>query len=244
MILTAHQPAYLPWLGFFHKIILSDIYVILDEVQFEKSSFINRNKIKTPEGSQWLTVPVSMAGYRTKSILEMEINNSENWSLNHWNGLYRNYKKTPYFHLYSDFFEATYKKKWTNLTDLLIYTMEFFLKELHIETKVIKQSQLHTKEKKQDLIIEICKKLNADKFVFGALGRNYAQEQTFKNNGIQIYFQDYQHPAYNQQWGEFMPYMSIVDLLFNLGPENALEIIMKNNIDKKTLENLLNSKLF
>lgn len=242
MILTAHQPAYLPWLGFFHKIILSDTYVILDEVQFEKSSFINRNKIKTPEGYQWLTVPVSMTGYRTKSILEMEINNSENWNLKHWNGLYRNYKKTPYFHLYSDFFEATYKKKWTNLNDLLIYTMEFFLKELHVETKVIKQSQLHTKEKKQDLIIEICKKLNADKFVFGALGRNYAQEQTFKSNGIQIYFQDYQHPAYKQQWGEFMPYMSIVDLLFNLGPEKALEIIMKDNIDKQTLKAMLNSK--
>jgi hypothetical protein len=242
LILTAHQPAYLPWLGFFHKIILSDTYVILDEVQFEKSSFINRNKIKTPEGSQWLTVPVFTAGYRSKTILDMEINNTEDWKISHWNGLYRNYKKAPYFHLYSDFFNETYKQQWTNLTDLLIYTMEFFFKEMKINTKVIRQSELYTKNKKQDLIIELCKKLNADKFVFGALGRNYAQEEIFKNNGIQIYFQDYQHPSYKQQWGEFISHLSIVDLLFNLGAENALDIIMMDNIDKKSLETLLNNK--
>lgn len=242
MILTAHQPAYLPWLGFFHKIILSDTYVILDEVQFEKSSFINRNKIKTPEGSQWLTVPVFTTGYRSKTISDMEINNTETWKISHWNGLYRNYIKAPYFHLYSDFFNETYKQQWTNLTDLLIYTMEFFFKELKINTKVIRQSELHTENKKQDLIIELCKKLNADKFVFGALGRNYAQEKNFENNRIQIYFQDYQHPAYKQQWREFIPCLSIVDLLFNLGAENALDIIMMDNIDKKALETMLNNK--
>jgi hypothetical protein len=236
LILTAHQPAYIPWLGFFHKIAISDTYVVLDKVQFEKNSFINRNKIKTPNGTQWLTVPVCKSGYTNKCILDIEINECDNWERRHWLNLYSSYKRAPFFYRYADFFEAIYKRKWHYLIDLLIPTMEFFFKEMNIKTEIIRQSELQTQQKKQELIIEMCKKLNADSFVFGALGKNYAEEENFKREGIDIYFQDYQHPTYKQQWGGFEPYLSILDLLFNVGGDNALDIIMENNIDKKYLE--------
>lgn len=239
MILTAHQPAYLPWLGLFHKIALSDVYIFMDTVQFEKNSFINRNKIKTPDGIKWITVPVSLSGYTKKNICDMEISSNNNWERNHWLNLYSSYKRAPFFSVYADFFEELYKQKWTNLVDLSMYMLKFFLSELNIKTKVIKQSELDTKEKKQELIIEMCKKLDADIFVFGALGKDYAKEEDFNNKKIQIYFQDYKHPSYTQLWGKFEPYLSIVDLLFNKGSSRAFEIIMEDNINKEDLHKLL-----
>ena len=93
MILTAHQPAYLPWLGYFHKIAISDTFVILDKVQFEKNSFTNRNKIKTSNGSTWLSIPMEMSEHTNKAIKEMSIHNKFNWRQKHWKSIYLNYKK-------------------------------------------------------------------------------------------------------------------------------------------------------
>lgn len=242
LILTAHQPAYLPWLGFFHKIAISDTFILLDEVQFEKNSFINRNKIKTPNGSLWLTIPIHKTDYMNKSILKLEIDNSIDWSKKHWNNLLANYKKAPFFHEHSDFFLSIYEKKWIYLTDIITPILDYLLKELKIQTKIIKQSELKTTEKKQQLIIELCKKTNSDKFVFGTLGRNYAVEDTFNDKGIQIYFQQYKHPIYTQRFGQFMPYMSILDLLFNVGSDAAYQIIMKDNINKNDLQEIFASK--
>lgn len=238
--MSGHQPAYLPWLGFFHKILISDTFVILDEVQFEKSSFINRNKIKAANGPQWITVPLFKSGYTSKGILEMEINNNDDWERKHWLYLYSNYKNAPFFNRYAEFFQSVYNQKWVYLIDLIMYTLDFFVKEMNINTQIIRQSELHTSEKKEKLIIEMCSKLHQDKFVFGTFGKNYVDEKLFKDNGIEIYFQDYHYPTYNQQWGKFEPYMSIVDLLFNVGSEKAGEIIMKDNISKKELETFFN----
>lgn len=238
--MSAHQPAYLPWAGFFHKILLSDIFVILDQVQFEKNSFINRNSIKTAAGSQWITVPVYKNGYRTKKISEIEINNDDDWERKHWMYLYSNYKKSPYFSKYSDFFQSVYEQKWIYLIDLIMHTLKFFLKEMNINTKIIMQSELNTTKKKDDLVIEMCSILRQDKFVFGTLGKNYADEKIFKDNGIKIYFQDYHCSTYKQQWGGFLPNMSIADIIFNVGAENAVDIIMKDNISREQLETYFN----
>lgn len=236
LITSAHQPAYLPWAGFFHKIILSDIFVILDEVQFEKGSFINRNKIKTATGAQWITVPIYKIGYTTKRISEIEINNDDDWERKHWMYLYTNYKKAPYFNRYSDFFQSVYEEKWVHLIDLIMHTLNFFLEEMNVHTKIIKQSELHTIEKKEKLVMEICSKLNQDKFIFGTLGKNYVSKEMFNEKGIKIYFQEYHYLEYEQQWGKFIPDLSIVDLFFNLGAENTAEIIMKDNMSRESLE--------
>lgn len=236
MILTAHQPAYLPWLGYFHKIAISDIFVSLDNVQFEKNSFSNRNKIKTANGSAWLSVPIKMVGHMGKTIKEMEIDNHLNWTEKHWKSIYLNYKKAPYFNLYCDFLEDAYKRQWNDLCGLTEYLTKYFLEELGIKTKISKQSDLKNKGKKQELIVELCKELNADTFVFGKLGENYVDTSYFTQNNINVYFQDYIHPVYNQIWDGFTNNLSIIDLLFNIAKNEALEMIMDGNVNKTDLK--------
>lgn len=240
LILSAHQPAYLPWLGYFHKIAISDIFVILDEVQFEKNSFTNRNKIKTSNGSSWITVPMQMNGHTEKTMKEMKIDNRFNWMEKHWKSIYLNYKKAPYFNLYSDFLKDTYSREWNTLTELTEHMTMYFLNELDIKTKIYKQSDINTQKKKQELIVELCNKLDSDTFVFGKLGMNYAEKEYFDKNKINIYFQDYEHPTYNQIWGDFIPNLAIIDLMFNVNKENIMDIIMNNNVDKNTLEKMYN----
>jgi len=234
MILTAHQPVYLPWLGLFHKIALSDGFCYFDDVQYLKGDWNNRNKIKTQNGEIWLTVPVLSKGYREKAIREIEINNSLDWRNKHWKSIYLNYKKTSFFSRYADFFEDLYKKEWHYLTELNEYMLKWFLKELGIKVKYYKASELNFQGYKSGLVLDMCKKLGADLYIFGALGKDYAKEEDFTKEGINIYFQDYKHPIYSQLWGEFLPCMSIIDLLFNCG-EKSLETIIEGNITKKEL---------
>ncbi len=236
MILTAHQPAYLPWLGLFHKIAISDAFVSYDDVQYGKFSFINRNKIKSAQGGIWLNVPLQSKNHFAKKIKEMKIDNSRDWRKKHWLSIYLNYKKAPYFNKYADFFEQMYKKEWLYLTDLTEYSLNWFLNELGINMPLYKASELNFQGAKSDLIIDMCKKLKADFFIFGTLGKNYAEKEKFTKEGIKIYFQEYLHPKYNQLGKDFLPYMSIVDLLFNYG-DRSLEVLMSGNITKQDLLN-------
>lgn len=234
MILTAHQPVYLPWLGLFHKIAISDAYCYFDDVQYLVKDWNNRNKIKGQNGEMWLTVPVLTQGYREKSIRKIEINNSIDWRKKHWKSIFLNYKKAPFFNKYADFFEDTYKKEWQYLTDLNEYMLKWFINELGIKVKYYKASELNFKGHKSDLVLNMCKKLKADLYIFGALGKDYAEEDDFKKKNIRIYFQEYKHPIYFQLHGAFIPNMSVIDLMFNCGPR-SLNIIMQNNIIKERL---------
>lgn len=234
MILTAHQPVYLPWLGLFHKIALSDAYCYFDDVQYLKRDWNNRNKIRIKQGSIWLTVPIFTKGYTEKTIKGMEINNSVNWQRRHWRSIYVNYKKAPFFDKYAAFFEDIYKRKWRYLTDLNEYMLKWFLKTLGIKVKYFKASELNFQGHKSCLVLDMCRKLGANLYIFGALGRDYAEKEKFDREGIKIYFQDYQHPVYPQRFPGFLPYMNVIDLLFNCG-EKSLEIIMEGNITKKEL---------
>jgi len=234
MILTAHQPVYLPWLGLFHKIALADGFCYFDDVQYQIKDFNGRNKIKTANSSIWLTVPVKAKGYRDKKIREIEIDNSQDWRSKHFKSIYLNYKKAPFFKDYADFFEGVYKKDWTHLSDLNEYMLKWFLKELGIKVNYYKASELDFQGYKSDLVLDMCEKLKADLYIFGAFGKDYADEKKFNEKNIKIYFQDYNHPAYPQLQGEFLPYMSIIDLLFNCG-NKSLEVLMSGNITKEEL---------
>ena len=235
MILTAHQPAYLPWLGFFHKMAISDIFIILDDVQYQKNYFTNRNKIKTAQGETWLTVPVLTSGHLDKTIREMQINSNTKWRKKHWKTIEINYRKAPFFEQYRDYFEALYKKKWINLFNLLDENIKFFVKELGINAKIYLQSEFEFKETKQELILEMCNYFDSDVFVFGKDGKLYADINYFKDNNRNIYFQDYKHPTYPQLYNEFISNLSIIDLLFNVGPKKAMEFIMRENDTKNDL---------
>ena len=234
MILTAHQPVYLPWLGLFHKIALADKFVFFSEVQYLPKDWMNRNKIKSAAGEILLTVPVLRKGYRDKKTSELEINNETNWQEKHLKSIMINYKKAPFFDNYIQFFQDTYTKKWQYLADLNEYMLRWFLKEIGIKTEFLKASDYDFEGTKSDLVLDMCKKLDANTYIFGTLGRDYAKIDDFKNAGIHLFFQDYNHPTYRQLYGDFISNLSVIDLLFNCGP-NSYKIIMSNNISKENL---------
>lgn len=241
-IVSAHQPAYLPWLGFFHKIFLADDFVVLDNVQFEKNSFINRNKIKTSNGPLWLTVPVLMAGHTRNSVYDIKINNSVDWKSKHWKSICLNYQKAPHFAKFSAFFEDMFRKDWERLCDLLDHSFQFFINELGIKTRVHKQRDLNISGKKQELIVDLVKHFGANVFVFGALGKEYADAGYFEQNAVIPYFQDYRHPDYPQRGKDFISSLSIIDLLFNVGKQRAGEIVMEGNIANDELRRMMGAK--
>lgn len=224
MIVSVHQPQYLPWLGFFDKIEKSDCFVYLDQVQYKSREFQNRNKIRTKGGWIWLTVPVMTKGKRGQGIGEIRMDNELDWRKQHFSSLKTWYAKAKYIDKYIHFFEEVFSKKWEKLSDLNIYIIDYLLKQLAINTPVYFESNLGIKNKKTDRIIEICKKLNADTYLSGAGGRDYLEEGKFIEAGIKLIYQDFSHPSYEQCYSPFIPYMSIIDLLFNRG-EESLKIL-------------------
>ena len=233
MILTAHQPVYLPWLGLFHKISLAETFVYFDQVQYLPKDWMNRNKIRTKDGSIWLTVPVLRKGYRDLKTSEIEINNSTNWQKKHLRSISLNYKKSPYFENYIPFFEDVYSRKWEFLGDLNEYMLKWFLDELGIKVNFLNAKNFKFEGEKSSLILNMCKKLDASTYIFGTLGKDYANVHEFEKNNVKLIFQDYNHPKYSQLYSEFVSHLSVIDLLFNHGPK-SLEIILSNNISQKS----------
>ena len=234
MILTAHQPVYLPWLGLFHKIALAETFVYFDQVQYLPKDWMNRNKIRTKNGSILLTVPVLRKGYRDLKTSEIEINNSIDWQKKHFRSISLNYKKSPYFENYIPFFEDVYSRKWKFLGELNEYMLKWFLDELGIKVNFLNANDFKFQGEKSSLILNMCKELNASTYIFGMLGKDYADVQEFEKNNIGLIFQNYNHPKYSQLYREFISHMSVIDLLFNHGPK-SLEIILSNNISQKSI---------
>ena len=219
MIVAGHQPEFIPYLGFFSKISKADLFVIVDHIQFNKKYFQNRNKIKTREGWMWLTVPVITKGRFEQKIREVEINNSLNWQRKHWASITLNYQKAPFFKEHSGFFEEVYSKEWRLLSEFNEAFIRYILGQLELDVDVLKSSELGVTGQKTDLLIDICKKTGADTYLQGSGGRDYVEVEKFQDAGLKVVFQDFEPPTYPQQFGEFIPNLSIVDLLFNVGPE-------------------------
>jgi hypothetical protein len=215
MMLSAHQPAYLPWLGYFDKIARSDIFIYLDTVQFEKNSYTNRNRVKTPQGAAWLTVPVKVRGHIGKTVAELEIDNSQDWRRKHLNTVFMNYKKAPRFEECYPRLETLYQSRHQLLTELCWEQLLFWLKELGINTRIVRSSTLPVGSKKSDLVLDLCRYFSADRYLSGALGRDYLKVDDFTSCGISVMFQEYRHPVYPQLWGSFLPQLSVLDRWMN-----------------------------
>jgi len=211
-----HQPAYLPWLGYFNKIKESDIFVFLDSVQFEKNSFINRNKIKTPQGPLWLTIPVKTKGHMSETLASTEIDTSKPWQQKHLRAIELNYRKAAYFDAhYSSLHDALLTSNSLRLSDYLFDHLLFWLKLLDIETPVVRSSELCLEASKSDLVLDICKHFSANEYLSGPFGENYLNQEKFAQSGIAIRYQNFAHPVYKQLWGAFLPNMSVVDYAMN-----------------------------
>ena len=224
MTVVILQPGYLPWLGFFDQMYKSDRFVILDDVQYDKHSWRNRNRIKTDRRIQWLTVPVLISGKNQPIIKGVLIDNKMNWRKKHLKGIEQNYKKSQFFKDYFYIFEETFSKEWKYLIDL---DMEFIYRlnaVLGLNRKIIFASDLNIKTDKTERLINICQMLNASKYLTGDTAKEYIDAGEFIKHNIQLEFHNYSHPTYKQLYGEFIPYLSIIDLIFNHGDE-SLEIL-------------------
>lgn len=217
MILSAHQPAYLPWMGYFDKISRSDLFVFLDSVQFEKNSFTNRNQIKTQQGPAWLTIPVKMKGHLSSTLKETQIDNSQGWKNKHLKSIYFNYRKAPRFGQCYPKLEELYHLSLDLLSDLCFHHLAFWLRELGVQTRIERSSSLGMESSKSQLILDICKYYGADQYLSGKLGRNYVDEEQFKKSGIVVSYQDYAPAPYPQLYGEFIPNLSVIDQWMNVG---------------------------
>lgn len=229
MIITIHQPEYLPWLGFFDRILKSDILVILDDVQYQKNGFINRNKIKTAQGWQWLTIPVQNRE-SLGLINKVKINNQENWQENQWKTIFFNYQKAPNFTEYSHFLKVALEKKWENISELDIYLIGETMDILGVKKEIIKSSLMSIPGQGTERLVNICKTLGGDTYLSGPGGESYLEIKKFKEENIKIIFQKFVHPVFSQLFEKrgFIPNLSIIDLIFNCG-EKSLNIIKKNN---------------
>ncbi len=225
MIVTIHQPHYLPWPGYFDKVDCADVFVLLDCVQFEKNGWQNRNKIKTADGWMWLTVPVR---HRLgTNIAETEIVNTTTWAKKHMNALVTNYSRAPYFAVYEGYFHDVYSRGWEYLSELNMEMLRYFCEKTGISTKILTASSLgELPTDPNDRLVQIVEKAGGDVYLAGIGARGYFQGKSFKDAGITVVFQDYEPVAYNQLYGEFIPQMAIVDVLFNMG-EDSLHFIRK-----------------
>lgn len=229
MILTAHQPSYLPWLGLLHKCELADQFCVLDEVQFSKGDFVNRNRIKTSNGPIWLTVPVERQSHIGRSIGSVQII-QDGWQKKHALSVKYAYSKAPFFKEYFDQIEdLILRTDLLTIADLDMAWLRFALKNLNISVELINQSDREFVGDKSSLLLDMSIKTGATGFLFGSQGKAYADVQLFEQNSVKPYFQEYIHPKYSQINGDFVSNMSFIDLLMNEGM-NSRDILLSGNL--------------
>ncbi len=213
------QSSFIPWKGYFDIIHDVDIFVFLDDVQYTKQDWRNRNRIKTPDGTKWIIVPV--IGGIHQLIHETRIDYSRDWRKKHTNTIHANYAVSPFYESYKDKLFDIYGKKFETISELNIYAIKMISRLLGIEVKFVNSTDLRTEGIKDDKVIDICNQIGADVYLSGPAAKSYIDVNKFKKAGISLVYKDYGgYLEYPQLWGEYDPYVSVIDLLFNCG-ENA-----------------------
>jgi hypothetical protein len=222
------QPSYIPWRGYFHQIAKADIFVFYDDVQYDARGWRNRNRIKTPEGSRWLTVPVHASGSQTKHIPinEIEISWNTPWNQEHLKTLTHSYQKAPFFKSVLPILEKIYGQNNRMLADLTINSTVIIARYLGIsKTQFMRSSELSVSGTKTDRLIAVLKAVGADHYISGPSAAEYIEEDKLLGNQISLEFMEYNYPVYPQLYPPYDPFVSILDLMFMEGPE-SLKFIM------------------
>lgn len=227
-IACVHQPHYMPWLGLIDKIDRSDLYVVLDTVQFERRGWQNRNYIAGDGGKQLLTVPVVQAG-RDERIRDKKIDNTQNWRMKHLRALLdHRYRGAPYLDKYREEISSLFGQRWDHLAELSIATTLLALRAFGIDTPVVRASRLGPLTgHKSELIAQVCTTVGADTLLSGSGARDYLDADVLKQHAVEVEWQDFEHPVYVQAksgTGGFIPNLAAIDLLFNAGP-GSLELL-------------------
>jgi len=216
-LITIHQPNYMPWSGFFHKWLISDVFIVLDTVQYHKNEWQNRNRIKTAQGSQWLTVPVN---YRfPQTIQEVSIANQP-WARKHMVAVEQAYAKAPFFQTYYPALQLIWEQPWQHLADLNVAIIRYIGDILGCTAPLLLASEMKTiADDPTKRLIQLCHECDGTAYLSGSEGRNYLQPMVFDSAGLDLFFQAVHPPIYPQLHGEFIPYLTVLDVLMNIGGE-------------------------
>lgn len=223
-IITQHQPEFMPWMGFFYKILHCDTFIILDAVQFKKNHFSNRNKIRIPnkEGWQYINIPVYINGNSTQNFNEVIVLDlkSKNWKNKLLKSIYFSYKKTDYFDQVYSLIENCININTNKLIDINIALIFAILDFLEIKKEILLQSDLNIHSSGTQLMVDTTLRCNSNIYLSGPSGKKYLDHKLLKQHNIEVIFKDFTHPIYKQVHGEFISHMSIIDLLFNNGKQS------------------------
>ncbi len=222
MIVAALQPGYLPWIGFFNLMKSCDLFIIEDSLQYTKQDWRNRNRIRTREGTAYLTVPVRKCHVDTP-INHVEIDSSQHWGVKHMRLLRHNYAKAPYWREYEPFLEDSFLRPWGSLLELDIHFIDFIAQAFGISVKrrMLSDIPVTFGENKTASLVELTLAVGGEAFMEGASGRAFIDTGMFEAAGLRISFQNYLAPPYRQQFSPFVPYLSALDLLLNEGPDGV-----------------------
>jgi len=220
------QSNYIPWKGYFDLIAAADEFVLYDEVQYTRRDWRNRNQIKTPQGVQWLTVPVKVKGRYHQSIRETEIDGTQ-WAQQHWTRLRQNYARAPHFARYAEQLEALYLNgRHDTLSALNLAMLAWINRQLGIATRISSSSDYTLEGDRTDKLLNLCLQAGATEYLSGPAARDYLDESRFAAEGIAVRWFDYPaYPPYAQLWGEFVHGVTVLDVLFHCGPEARRHVV-------------------
>jgi hypothetical protein len=217
--LVVLQPGYLPWLGFFDQLRRSDVFVYYDDVQFDKHGWRNRNRIKGPKGPHWLTVPILHKGRMGQRIDQVEIDPRFPWAKKHLETIRQFYAKAPFLDRYLPELKSVIDRPWTSLVELDIELASVMADWLGVKREVYRSSRLAVEGDRNERLLNLCRHFGVSRYLSGNAAQNYLDQVLFQEAGIEVEWQNYQHPVYPQLHGAFEPALSTIDLLLNLGDE-------------------------
>ncbi len=226
-IVVIHQPDFMPYLGFFHRFLFADIYIALDHVQYVSSSsrsWTNRDKVKAPHGEKWLTVSVSKAP-RATAINQIELSTAVNWPQDNLRLLDQCYCKAPFYKELMPQIEQLYANPGRRLCDFTIGSIEMLMDMLDVRIPWVWSSSLNPVGAKNDLLVDLLRKVAATHYLSGAGARDYFAPEPFAKADVAVIWQEFAHPVYAQQFGGFIPYLSALDVLFNQGIEVSRKML-------------------
>jgi hypothetical protein len=216
------QPSYIPWRGYFHQIQKADLFIFYDDVQYDKHGWRNRNRIKTRQGAQWLTIPVHSKGVVVENIPinEIEIAWEQPWYERHLRAIQQNYSKAPFFKEYEPWVEGIFSSRPARLVDFTIPLTIEIARKLGIQhTRFMCSSELQSHGEKTARLIEILSQVGATHYISGPSASSYIEAHLLQEAGITLEYMDYNYPEYPQLYPPYDPFVTILDLLFMTGPE-------------------------
>ena len=219
-----HQPDFLPYLGFFHRFLHADVYVVLDHVQFSRRGWTHRDQVKSRNGPAWLSLSVKKCAIDTP-IGDVELSPHPSWREDNLNMIDENYRGTPYFDLIFGRLEQVYNLPLQEMMALNLSFLDLLCEWLGIRIERVHSSMLEPAGTKSEMIAGLVAAAQGTHYLSGLGAKDYHEQLPFERRGIDVVWQDFKHPNYTQQFGAFVPYLSTIDALFNLGPEATAQML-------------------